>query len=927
MNRSGTTVESVESGPLPAGTVTMLFTDIEGSTRLLHEVGDETYGALLAQHHELVIGAGQANHGQFVDTHGDAVFMVFTRAVDGVAAAVDAQRALAANPWPVEALRVRMGLHAGTVELRETGYVGAAVHEAARVADAANGGQILVSSVVADLVGGHLPAMTSLLDLGLFDLRDVGRPLGLLRVRHETLVEDDRAPRAPRRSGSAGSGWRPPAQATPLVGREREVAAIRRLLREPEVRLVTLTGPGGTGKTRVAIQVAAETAEEYANGACFVPLAPVADPELIPTAIAQVLDVQAAAGRPMRQTLAAALRDQNLLLVLDNFEQLVTGAPLVSELLADCPGVQVLVTSRAVLHLSGEHDVPVPPLTLPAEPAPSTPNADPVAGVAGAEAVQLFVARAVAAAPNFAVTAVNALDVAEICRRLDGLPLAIELAAARIRTLPPKAIVARLDHRLPLLTGGPRDLPERLQTMRNAIAWSYDALAPEEQALFRRLSVFVGGCTLSAIEALGAAGTDAGASVTPGARSAPETLDLAASLVDASVLRQEETPDGEARFWMLETLREYAFDRLDASGETADLRRRHATYFLAFAEEADAKLAGPEQVSWCERLEREHDNLRAALAWSQADGGPEFALRLTAALGWFWRVRSHLGEGRRWLGAALTARADSSERPSAFSGLDGTKAALRVRALTGAGLLAFAQTDYEAANTWLNEALVLARAAGNSEGEAWALHGLGRVAHLRRDPAQATAFLEESAKAFRHLNDTRGYAYSLFFLAASAGQQQDAERAAALFAESLALLRPLGDTWGLCGLTGMWAQLALIGGDLERSAELNGESLAYGRDLRSQLQISFALWRLAYIAISRGDEERGTLLCAAASTIGERIGVPALPEGRAALDRVHARLESAAFNIAWATGSALTLDHAITEGLRAAADLTAPVAS
>jgi predicted ATPase/DNA-binding SARP family transcriptional activator len=813
-----------------SSTRTFLLTDVEGSTALWEE-HPQAMAAALARYDALAATLVAQHSGALVKHRGegDSLFAVFPGAGDGVAAALALQRALGAERWPEGiALRVRMALHTGDAVVREGDYLGGAVNRCARFRAAAHGGQILLSRATQELVADHLPEGVSLRDLGECRLKDLVRPEHVFQLLHAELPTD-----FPPLQSLATRPNNLPAQPTPLIGREVEQEVVRRLLGREEVRLVTLTGPGGTGKTRLGLQVAAELLEAFADGAYFVDLAPIRDPELVLPTIAQALGVREAEGRPLRESLKDYLREKQLLLLLDNFEQVLAAAPRVAELLTAAPRLKVLVTSRAILRLRGEHDFPVPPLALPDR--GRLPDREQLCQYA---AVALFIQRAVAVRPEFAVTNENAPAVVEICHRLDGLPLAIELAAARIRLLSPEGLLARLEQRLPLLVGGARDLPERQQTLRGAIGWSYDLLNPEEQKLFRRLSAFVGGCTLEAAEAVCNAHSDIGI----------DLLEGMASLMAQSLLRQEEAACGEPCFTMLETIREYALERLVGSGEAEAIRWQHAQFFLTLAEEAEPKLTSADQSGWLDRLEREHDNLRAALVWLIEREEVEAGLRLGGALREFWYVRGYSAEGREGL-AKLLGLAEASA---------GTAA--RAKALHATGLLAFYQGDYEAARVLHEESLLIQRELGDKAGIAWSLHRLGWVAACLGDYKAVRAHFEKSLASFQELGNEGGIAHALHGLGMVLSTQGDWEAARALYEQSLVRFQALGDKGGIAhSLFGLgWVAYCL--GDYEAVRAFYERSLVIFQELGDKGSIAHALHGLGLVAGVQGDWEAARVL-------------------------------------------------------------------
>ncbi len=632
-----------------------------------------------------------------------------------------------------------------------------------------------------------------------------------------------------------------PAQLTSLLGREQEVMTVCALLRQPGVRLLTLTGTGGIGKTRLGLQVAKELLDEFVDGVYFVPLAPIADPSLVIPIIAQVLGINEDGGRPFQGLLQTYLRNKHLLLLLDNFEQVTAAAPELANLLSGCPDLKVMVTSRAVLHLHGEHEFPVPPLALPdLQHFTQRPESE---ALSKYPAINLFLQRASAIKPGFALTEANARVVAEICARLDGLPLAIELAAARIKLLSPRALLQRLSHRFEVLTSRAQNVPERQQTLRNMLAWSYDLLNVQEQRIFRRLSIFAGGCTLEAIEYLcSALGDDCEEGV---------VLDGVASLIDKSLMQSTEqgvNGEEERRFVMLETVREYGLEALAASGEMEVIQQAHAAYYLRLAEEAEQELGGPRQATWLKRLEREHDNLRAALGWllerGEAKAGgqhKEMALRLGGALRRFWIIHSHISEGRHFLEQAL-------------AGSEGVTASVRAKALVAAANLAVIQIDYGRAELLAAESLAQFRQLGDQAGIALSLYLLGSAAWARGDTSSARPLIEEALALSRAVDDKERVAWSLFTLALLDSSQGEYARARALFEESLAMHREVGSKRGMASSLSQLAQVLFVSrGDLARVSSLLEEGLALFRELGDKEGIAASLNLAGQVAFSQGD--------------------------------------------------------------------------
>jgi predicted ATPase/class 3 adenylate cyclase len=866
---------------LPVGTLTFLFTDIEGSTRLVAALGP-AFGPLLERHHALLRAAIEDAGGVEVSTEGDAFFAVFQSAVAAVTAAAAAQRSLAAEPWPsnVGAIRVRMGLHTGEGVLGGDDYVGLDVNRAARIAAAAHGGQILVSAATSTIVRGSLRGDLRLRELGEFRLKDLDAPERLVQLSGPGLADDF----PPLRTLETPSNL--PAEMTSFVGREREVGDVCELVRRS--RLVTLTGPGGSGKTRLSLRVAEQLRPEYPGGAFFVELAAISDAGLIATTIAQAIGLREDPQRPVVEVLEAHLRDLHMLLVADNFEQVVDGAPLVGRLLGTAPHLAVLASSREVLHLRGEQEYPVPPLGVPDASALPPPES-----LTRFDAVALFIQRARAVLPDFELDAQNAGAIAAICIRLDGLPLAIELAAARCKLLDPVAILSRLDRSLALLTSSARDVPERQRTLRGAISWSYDLLDTPERTLFRRLAVFVGGCTVGGATAICDPDDELGLDI----------LDALGSLHDKSLLKRVGSPDGEPRFLMLETIRDYGLERLIEDGEAELVLRRHEDYFVALARAAEPELLGTHPTEWLDRLEAEQDEIRAAIQRAADDGRIEIALDTAAALWRFWQQRGHLVEGRETLRALL-------DQPTAASP---TKA--RARALGGFGGVAYWQADTAAAGQAYAEAVNIERGLGDQAGLAEALYNAGFVDTLNGDGLRARAEYDEAIRIYEAIGDGRGLLNvreALVFILLHSG---DLSAARAVQRQTLADFRITGEPLRIGSALSVGTMIDMLDGKFDAAHESLDEALAMFRAAGDMQRVSSLLTMAASLALGEGDADRAARLNGATASLMEPLGNVGTPiqllRMTDPMPATRAALGDEAFEAAYAAGRSLSLDEAL----------------
>lgn len=912
---------------LPTGTITFLFTDIEGSTKLWEQSPDAMRVAL-ARHDTLMKNAIVQNEGYLVKTTGDGFFAAFATAPAALAAAVAFQQALHNEVWSEEAvIKVRAGLHTGAAEMRDGDYFGPTLNRAARLMSVGYGGQILLSLPTYELVRDQVPPEVTLRDMGAHRLKDLTRPEQIFHVLHPELAQDF-PPLKTLDNPTLPNNL--PRQLTTFIGREKEIAEVTSLLRKTS--LLTVTGTGGCGKTRLTLQVAADMLEEFPDGVWFVELAPLTEPGLVAQTVAQVLNLPEQMSKSFTQVVTESLVDKRLLIVLDNCEHLLTAcAQIANSLLRSCPHVKILASSREAMGIGGEQTYRVPSLSLPNLKQVTLEN------VSAYEAVRLFIERALLCRPDFVVTNQNAPALASVCHHLDGIPLAIELAAARVRSLTVEEINERLDNRFRLLTGGSRTALPRQQTLRAAIDWSYDLLNVQERWFLSQLSVFAGGWTLAAVEGICSDDTIADF----------ETLDFLTSLVDKSLVMVERSEE-RTRYRLLESVRQYAANRLEESGGRLPVRVRHRDYFVRLAEEAEPKLRGAEQGHWLSVLESEHDNLRQALTFclEDAEGGIA-GLHLGGALQRFWMIRGPLSEGRERLRALLSQA--SAQEPTAA----------RALALNGAATLALFQGDYTSARALFEESLTIRRELGDQEGIAQSLGNLGNVAHeqgdyasartrleeslaIRRvlgerrsiaaalgnlgnvaldqgDSTSARALYEESLGIFRELGDQQAIAYCLYNVGSIAVDQSDSASARSLFNESVALLRELGDRRGMAICLLSLGNAALEQDDIVSARELFAESLTIAYELGNTPGIPYCLESFASLGVKEDRKLYSSLLWGAATALRETIGSPLPPTDREkqehAIASVRASLGEAAFAAAWEEGRALKMEQSVQRAL------------
>ena len=878
---------------LPTGPLVFCFTDIEGSTRLVLDLGTDRWEPLLARHRGLLRSAIAPHRGHEVLTEGDGFFLVFADPVAAVSAVADVQRSIATEAWPAGSpIRVRVGLHLGEGRLDADGsYVGGDVHRAARIAAAGHGGQIVCSGELAAAVAGRLPGGLELRSQGEHRLKDL-RPEPLWDVVIAGLASDF----PPIRSLDA----RPnnlPVQLTSFVGRERELAAALELL--DRSRLVTLTGPGGTGKTRLALHVAANAAERFPDGVWFVPLDSVVDPSHVLPAIATVLRLRERPGVAHAALIVEALAGRRVLLVLDNLEQVLAAGPSIAALLRDLPQLHFLATSRAVLRVSGEQELPVPGLPVPeladqravAHGGSGRPQA--VDELLAFDAIGLFVARAQAARPGFELTPDNAAAVAAICARLSGMPLAIELAAARVRVLPPATILERLSRTLDLLTGGARDLPARQQSLRGAITWSFEVLDEACRRLLERLAVFAGGAALEDAEAVCGPADELG----------QEVIDGLASLVEQSLIRVDGDSSGAGslgpRYSLLVPIREFALERLEARGEANAVRRRHATRFLELVELAAPNLTGPDRGRWLDRLDVELENLRGALDHLIAMGDAAGAWRFVAAAWRFWQIRGHMAEEIGRVNAALALPAAEADQE------------LRLRAVSALGGLWWWMGDHDASAAAYREVLDARRAQGDDAAIAAALFDYGFPREFT-NPDEAMAAFEEARARYARLGDADGEARAWWGIANASWVRGETERSREAARRAAGHFRAAGLPFDLAWSLFTLGTVAISLREFEEAHASLVDALSLFAEVDDLSGAALTLDALSLAAWLQGDRMRAARLAGAVARLERSTGFGLNPANRAVHGYVPGALrDDPATAPAWADGDAMDLARVI----------------
>lgn len=873
---------------LPCGTVTFLFTDIEGSTRLW-EQEPERMRVALARHDLLMRKSIEQNRGVVFKTIGDAFCAAFGQATDAVAAAIGAQTEIKSEAWDLSApILVRMALHVGDAEQRDNDYFGPPLNRVARLLATGFGQQILLSQAATMLVQDELMPPVTVQSLGKHRLKDLLAPEQIWQLCHPELARE-----FPPLKTLDFLPTNLPQQVASFIGREREIAEVKRLL--TATRLLTLTGSGGTGKTRLSLQVGAELLDSYEDGVWLVELAPLTDPALLVQTIASVLAVREEPGRPLIQTLAENLRAKRLLLILDNCEHvLATAANVADTLLRQSNPLQILATSREALNISGEQTFRIPSLSLPDMDDAALPDK-----LLDYESTRLFVERASAVSTGFRPSAVNATAVALICRRLDGIPLALELAAARVRSLPVEEINHRLDNCFQLLTGGNRSARPRQQTLRALIDWSYDLLNAQEKSLLARLAVFAGGFTLAAAEQV-ASGES------PGSECLEEweILDLLTALADKSLLVYEGDREGISRYRMLETVRQYATEKLRNSGIEAFVRARHFRYFLDFAERAEPEMLRADQARWIAEVEAEHDNLRGALEFCHQDETlSDLDLRLTGALWRFWFFSSYLSEGRENITAALERRQSHAD--------DGALA----KSLVGLGVIAYFQGDLAGAQSACLRSQEHAQRAGDIWTTGVSLIISGVLANFEAKLDAAKHNFEICLALAEQNKDDWLRALALSDLGFVALQEGNYPQAAERCEQSLVLAREVGERWCIFNSLYSLGLIRIVGGEFATARDLFREAMAISRELGHRISVALCMEGLAGAWGAQGDVEQAALLFGAAAAWREKIGAAVPYAFRFGYDRnigaVRTALGDERFETMWSEGQQMPFDQAI----------------